>query len=124
MNKWIIAAALTVPVAVGEPASAQDWAYLGGSPSAEMDMDSILHRNGFVQVHIRILADQPQGRMFMNQILTVDCAGSRARISDGWITSTYSSRIMPMPDLPEHQRTLLIPTPNDAYNVMFNYVCR
>jgi len=106
--------------------SAQEWVYLGGSPPVvlEIDLDSIAHRNGHVQAHIRAIADRSEGRLFMHQILTIDCTGSRARIADGWITSDYSPRVAPMPDLPENQRVLIFPTLNEALNVMFDYVCR
>jgi hypothetical protein len=122
MNSSILGLILSASIACG-PVSAEDWAYLGGSPAGEMDISSIEKNNGLVRLHVRFFVDQPKGRMFMNQFLAVDCLGRRARISDGWITSSFSSKVAPMPDLPEHQRVLSLPTPNEAYNNMFAYVC-
>jgi hypothetical protein len=122
MNNRILGSILAATIACG-PVLAQEWAYLGGSPQGEIDVSSITKDGRTTYLRVRIFTDQPQGRMFMNQVLGVDCVGRRARISDGWITSSFSPRVAPMPDLPEDQRWLYFPVPNEAYNNMFAYVC-
>lgn len=122
MNSRIVGLTLAAIITCGS-VSAEDWAYLGGSPAGEMDTTSIVRDGGLIYLHVRLIGDLPQGRGFLNQILAVDCLEKTARISDGWMTSNFSSRVVPMPNLPEDQRVIFIPTPNEAYNNMFAYVC-
>ncbi|WP_372675260.1 hypothetical protein [Aquicoccus sp.] len=121
--KEFLAALIMAASLAGSKSNAQDWAYLGGSPQGEVDVDSVTRSGSLARVHVRFFADRQQARMYMHQILSVDCSNPAARITDGWISSSYSSRVAPMPDLPEYQRKIPIPSPNEAYNTLFNYLC-
>ncbi|WP_281995668.1 hypothetical protein [Ruegeria faecimaris] len=122
MNRLMLGLVFVASTVCGH-VSAQEWVYLGGRPAGEMDTSSIMEKGGLLHLNVRIIADQPQGRMFLNQALAVDCSEGWAWISDGWITSSFSSKVAPMPDLPEHQRIIHLPAPNEAYNNMYHYIC-
>lgn len=104
-------------------AAAEEWVSLGGSPAGEIDISSIARARGLVRATVRIHTPHPQGRLSMYQVMDMNCAESLVRISDGWIESSFSSHVSPMPDLPEDDRNFTVPVTNEAYNNMVAYAC-
>lgn len=116
-------AALIGFFALPSSAIAEEWISLGGSPGGEIETSSIARAGGLVRATIRIHAPHPQGRLSMYQVIDMNCAESRVRIFEGWIESSFSSHVTPMPALPEDDRNFFVPVTNEAYNNMFAYAC-
>ena len=118
------AACFLVSGLVGTASYAEDWIFLGGKPAAELDVDSVGFIDGALRANIRLFVDKPEGRVFFNQDLDVDCRANTMIVAATWITSNFSARIVEMPGIPEDQRRIAIPAGNEAYNRMFDYVCQ
>lgn len=108
---------------IAGPAFAQEWIYLGGHPEGELETSSIIPRRHGYNLQIRLFGEHQEGTLYINQTLDVHCADKIVRIDGAWLTSDFSSRVAEMPDLPEKDRLIYIPTPNQAYNNMFDFVC-
>jgi hypothetical protein len=103
-------------------AAGAQWISLGDGYS-ELDISSITQRNGVVHLRMRHKVRQEKGVMTMDLNLAVDCKGSLYYIESGQISSDWSSRVAPMPAMPDDQRTFQLPTPNPAFNNMYAFVC-
>jgi PII-like signaling protein len=98
LNRSYFIPLLAVALLGSQPSFAEDWVYLGGSPVAEMDMDSVYVENGLIHLEIRILDDRPQSNILLKQAIEVGCAGSRIHISAEAAITDPSSRLLQRPD--------------------------
>lgn len=89
-----------------------------------MDVSSITRSDGVAYLRMRHRVQNEQGIVTMDLDLAVHCDRSFYYIQSGQISSTWSARVVPMPDAPAEDRTFLLPTPNPEYNNMYDFVCQ
>lgn len=106
------------------PVSAETWISLGDTMGSEMDTSSITRNDGVTYLRMRHKIRKEQGILTMDLHLAVFCNQSLYYIQSSQISSDWSSRIVPMPDLPDKDRTFSLPTPNPAFNNMYDFVCQ
>lgn len=111
-------------IALSAPAAAEQWISLGDTLGSEMDVSSITRSDDVAFLHMRHRLRNEQGILTMDLNLAVYCGRSFYYIESGQISSSWSSRVVPMPDLPDDGRTFHLPTPNQALNNMYDFVCQ
>lgn len=110
--------------ALSSPSYAEQWVSLGDTLGSELDASSVSRRDEFVYLRMRHRIQNEQGLMTMDLNLAVSCPRSFYYIQSGQIGSDWSPRVVPMPDLPENERTFRLPTENPAFNNMYDFVCQ
>ena len=105
------------------PALAQDWVSLGGNLNSEIDLQSVHRRGNLPVARMRYGGQVAQGTLSMTLELGVMCAEGYAYILDGASSASWILETIPMPDLPEEDRVIWIPSGNEAFNNFFTYLC-
>lgn len=121
--KAIALSALLV-LALSSPSSAEQWVSLGDMLGSEMDTSSVSRRDEFVYLRMRHRIRNEQGFLTMDLNLAVSCPRRFYYIQSGQISSDWSQRVAPMPDLPDDERTFRLPSENPAFNNMYDFVCQ
>lgn len=121
--KAIALSALLV-LALSSPSSAEQWVSLGDMLGSEMDTSSVSRRDEFVYLRMRHRIRNEQGLLTMDLNLAVSCPRRFYYIQSGQISSDWSQRVAPMPDLPDDERTFRLPSENPAFNNMYDFVCQ
>ena len=121
--KAIALSALLV-IALPSLSSAEQWVSLGDMLGSEMDTSSVSRRDEFVYLRMRHRIRNEQGFLTMDLNLAVSCTRSFYYIQSGQISSDWSPHVVPMPDLPDDERTFRLPSENPAFNNMYDFVCR
>ena len=121
--KLIPLSALLV-LALSCPSSAEQWVSLGDKLGSEMDTSSVSRRDEFVYLRMRHRVRNEQGLLTMDLNLAVSCPRSFYYIQSGQISSDWSPKVAPMPDLPDDKRTFRLPSKNLAFNNMYDFVCQ
>jgi hypothetical protein len=111
-------------LALSSPSSAEQWVSLGDMLGSEMDTSSISRRDEFVYLRMRHRIRNEQGLLTMDLNLAVSCPRNFYYIQSGQISSDWSPRVVPMPDLPDDKRTFSLPSENPAFNNMYDFVCQ
>lgn len=88
-----------------------------------MDASSITRSDDVVYLRMRHKVQNEQGILTMELDLAVYCGRSFYYIQSGQTSSSWSPRIVPMPDMADDARTFRLPTQNPAYNNMYDFVC-
>lgn len=114
---------IIIMLSLPSQSSAEQWVALGDMHS-EMDVSSVSRRDDFVYLRIRHKVRKEQGLLTVDFNLAVSCPGNFYYILSGQTSSDWSPSIVPMPDLPEDQRTFYLPTENPAFNNMYDFVCQ
>ncbi|WP_192931302.1 hypothetical protein [Gemmobacter serpentinus] len=106
------------------PAAGQDWVSLGGTLNSEIDMQSLHMRDNLPVAQMRYGGQTAQGSVGMTLEMAAICAEDYLYILGGTSTASWSARVLQMPDLPEEDRIIYVPAPNEAFNNFFTYLCR
>ncbi len=122
MKAYILSALLILPLP--SPSYAEQWVSLGDTLGSEMDTSSVSRSDEFVYLRMRHRIRNEQGLITMDLNLAVSCPRSFYYIQSGQISSDWSPRIVPMPDLPDNERIFRLPTENPAFNNMYDFVCQ
>lgn len=125
MEKFLTAC-ICVIWSVAAPASADQWISLGGNfgLGSELNISSIRMVDDITYLSMRTRSQADRGVITMHLDMAVYCGKGIYYIQSGQISSDWSSHVAPMPDLPDEERFVQLPTKNPSFNNMYDYVCR
>lgn len=115
------AAILTMGLA--GPARAERWVFLGNFMNSVMDLDSVVGEPQ-PSAWIRWSGRTEQGVLTTYLFIAAYCDQEYLYMLDGQLTSSWDAKVAPMPDMPEADRVIQIPTPNDALMNLFSFLCQ
>lgn len=121
MNKITLSAVFLISIST--PSFSEEWVSLGAQFGPELDLSSVRQQDEFTYVRLRQMARNEQGVFTMGLNMAISCSRSFLFIQSGEITSDFSSKIVPMPNLSEDERMSYYPSSNDAFNNLFDFVC-
>ena len=105
--------------------AAGEWVALDGDPSrGELEVSSIKKQGKSGFANIRFVIVQDGITYFVHQSIAMSCGSAEMKIVDGHMKSDRSSKVVKMPHLPESDRIIYIPSPNQAFNRLYDFVCQ
>lgn len=126
MKRRISRLALMAFLTMTSQAVAEQWVSLGwGSSRAqtELDLDSVARSSDGNRAIIRVVIPQPQGTLTSYFDMGIFCPERFVTILGGEIHSSWSSKIVPMPEMSMEERSSSIPSQNPAFQNLFDYLC-
>lgn len=106
------------------PIFAEQWVALGGNLRSELDTTSISKQGGVATARIRHSVQAEQGMLSIYFYVSAYCGQDFLYMVDGEMRSTWSSRIVKMPNLSDDERTVRLPVKNPAFQNLYDYICR
>lgn len=127
MNKFKKLALLILSLLVSTPLAADQWISLGGdvvNMVYELDKDSITRRDNVVYATMRVRSPDGTRVAIMISNLSIHCNRGFAQIESGQM-GFVGTRLVPFrrEDLSSELQIHVFPSPNQAYNNMYNFVC-
>lgn len=124
MKAWIAAISLLVLSAL--PGWTEEWISLGTDKEGfELDLSSVREEGrGARSAVVRMSGSQPQGILTVHFLYVAHCGAQMLEIARGRISSSWSTRVEEMPELPERERLSHLPVPNQQLNNLCDYLCR
>ncbi|NUB46796.1 hypothetical protein GEU84_020625 [Fertoebacter nigrum] len=121
MWRLLVCSALAM---IATAADAEDWVALGGNMEGELDLHSVT-RSGLAPIGRMRLTVRDGDLIVVTAFdLAANCGFASLFLIDSEVWSTWEPRVVKMPDLPDVDRVIFLPTENIAFVNFYRYLCQ